>query len=95
MLAAEAKAAHGTFHDWVGGLDENFELTVLLTPFIFWQKFLLTKSSFAKARWNDLREKSRMTLPVTTQPSRYCAINRSKAEIDVVRFVRPYMEMGS
>jgi PS-10 peptidase S37 len=37
MLAAEAKAAHGTFQDWVGGLDENFELTVLLTPFAFWQ----------------------------------------------------------
>ncbi|HEY2443734.1 MAG TPA: S28 family serine protease [Streptosporangiaceae bacterium] len=37
MLAAEAKAAHGTFRDWVSGLDQNFELTVLLTPFVFWQ----------------------------------------------------------
>jgi len=37
MLAAEAKAAHGTFKDWPGGLDENFELTVLVTPFVFWQ----------------------------------------------------------
>jgi hypothetical protein len=36
-LAAQAKAAHGTFNDWVGGLDENFEITVLLTPFVFWQ----------------------------------------------------------
>jgi hypothetical protein len=36
-LAAEAKAAHGTFNDWVGGLDENFEVTVLATPFTFWQ----------------------------------------------------------
>jgi hypothetical protein len=36
-LAAEAKAAGGTFNDWVGGLDENFEVTVLETPFIFWQ----------------------------------------------------------
>ena len=32
-LAAEAKAAGGTFNDWVGGLDEDFEVTVLDTPF--------------------------------------------------------------
>lgn len=36
-LAAEAKAAGGTFNDWVGGLDEDFEVTVLDTPFTFWQ----------------------------------------------------------
>ncbi len=36
-MAAEAKAAGGTFDAWVGGLDENFELTVLVTPFVFWQ----------------------------------------------------------
>jgi hypothetical protein len=36
-LAAEAKAAHGTFKDWAGGLDENFEVTILETPFVFWQ----------------------------------------------------------
>jgi hypothetical protein len=36
-MAAELKAAHGTFNDWPGGLDENFELAVLVTPFIFWQ----------------------------------------------------------
>jgi hypothetical protein len=36
-LAAEAKAAHGTFKDWVGGLDEDFEVTILDTPFVFWQ----------------------------------------------------------
>jgi hypothetical protein len=37
MLAAEARAAHGTFKDWAGGLDENFEITILATPFTFWQ----------------------------------------------------------
>jgi PS-10 peptidase S37 len=36
-LAAEAKTAHGTFKDWVGGLDEDFEVTILDTPFEFWQ----------------------------------------------------------
>jgi hypothetical protein len=36
-LAAEAKAAHGTFKDWAGGLDEDFEITILETPFGFWQ----------------------------------------------------------
>ena len=36
-VAAEAKAAHGTFADWKGGLDEEFEVTVLQTPFVFWQ----------------------------------------------------------
>jgi hypothetical protein len=36
-LEAEAKAAHGTFKDWAGGLDEDFELTILETPFVFWQ----------------------------------------------------------
>jgi hypothetical protein len=36
-VAAEAKAAGGTFNDWKYGLDENFELTILVTPFIFWQ----------------------------------------------------------
>jgi hypothetical protein len=36
-LAAEAKAAHGTFKDWASGLDEDFEVTVLDTPFVFWQ----------------------------------------------------------
>ncbi len=37
MVAAEAKAQHGTFKNWVGGSDENFELSVLVTPFVFWQ----------------------------------------------------------
>ena len=36
-IAAEAKAAKGTFKDWKHGLDENFELSVLVTPFVFWQ----------------------------------------------------------
>lgn len=36
-LAAEARAAHGTFKDWAGGLDEDFEITILETPFVFWQ----------------------------------------------------------
>jgi hypothetical protein len=36
-LAAEAKAAHGTFKYWAGGLSEDFEITVLETPFVFWQ----------------------------------------------------------
>ncbi len=36
-LAAQAKAAGGTFADWKGGLDEAFEVTVLQTPFVFWQ----------------------------------------------------------
>jgi hypothetical protein len=36
-LAAAAKAVHGTFNDWAGGLDENFEVTILETPFVFWQ----------------------------------------------------------
>jgi hypothetical protein len=36
-LAAQAKAVHGTFKDWVGGLDEAFEITVIETPFVFWQ----------------------------------------------------------
>jgi hypothetical protein len=36
-IAAEAKASHGTFKDWKGGLDENFEVTILQTPFVFWQ----------------------------------------------------------
>ena len=36
-LAAAAKAAHGTFNDWAGGLDEDFEITILETPFVFWQ----------------------------------------------------------
>lgn len=36
-VTAEAKAAHGTFADWKGGLDEEFEVTVLQTPFVFWQ----------------------------------------------------------
>ena len=37
MMAAEAKAAGGTFNDWRGGLDEDFEVTVLQNPFVFWQ----------------------------------------------------------
>jgi hypothetical protein len=36
-LAAAAKAAHQTFNDWAHGLDEDFEITVLDTPFVFWQ----------------------------------------------------------
>jgi hypothetical protein len=36
-IAARAKAVGGTFHDWDYGLDENFEITVLETPFVFWQ----------------------------------------------------------
>jgi len=36
-LAAAAQAAHGTFNDWAGGLDEDFEVTILETPFVFWQ----------------------------------------------------------
>jgi hypothetical protein len=36
-LAAQAKAAHGTWHDWVHGLDQDFEITILETPFVFWQ----------------------------------------------------------
>ena len=36
-LAKAAAAAGGTFNDWAGGLDENYELTVLFTPFVFWQ----------------------------------------------------------
>ncbi len=36
-MAAEAKAASGTFDDWKSGLDEDFEVTVLQTPFVFWQ----------------------------------------------------------
>jgi hypothetical protein len=36
-IAAAAQAAHEAFHDWVGGLDEDFEVTVLQTPFVFWQ----------------------------------------------------------
>src|ERR1700683_2318061 len=37
MITAEAKAAHGTFKFWKHGLDENFELSVLVAPFAFWQ----------------------------------------------------------
>jgi hypothetical protein len=36
-LAAAAEAAHQTFHDWVHGLDEYFEVTIVETPFVFWQ----------------------------------------------------------
>lgn len=36
-IAAAAAAAHETFNDWTGGLDEDFEVTVLQTPFVFWQ----------------------------------------------------------
>lgn len=36
-LAAAAQAAHETFSDWAGGLDEDFEVTILQTPFVFWQ----------------------------------------------------------
>lgn len=36
-IAAEAKTAGGTFKDWKHGLDEDFEITVLQTPFVFWQ----------------------------------------------------------
>jgi hypothetical protein len=36
-IAAAAKAARQTFHDWRRGLDEEFEITVLATPFVFWQ----------------------------------------------------------
>jgi hypothetical protein len=36
-LAAQAKAAHQTFNDWAHGLDQNFEVTILDTPFVFWQ----------------------------------------------------------
>jgi PS-10 peptidase S37 len=36
-LAAQAAAAHQTFDDWAHGLDENFEVTILDTPFVFWQ----------------------------------------------------------
>jgi hypothetical protein len=36
-IAAAAKAVHQTFHDWRYGLDEEFEVTVLETPFVFWQ----------------------------------------------------------
>ncbi|HEY2579103.1 MAG TPA: S28 family serine protease [Streptosporangiaceae bacterium] len=36
-IAAAAKAAHQTFNDWASGLDEDFEITVLQTPFVFWQ----------------------------------------------------------
>jgi hypothetical protein len=36
-LAAAARAAHGTFHDWAHGLDQAFEVSVLDTPFVFWQ----------------------------------------------------------
>jgi hypothetical protein len=36
-LANEASRAHGTFNDWVHGLDEDFEVTILETPFVFWQ----------------------------------------------------------
>jgi hypothetical protein len=37
MIAAEAKAAGGTFNDWAKGLDEAFEVSILDTPFAFWQ----------------------------------------------------------
>jgi PS-10 peptidase S37 len=37
-VEVEASKAHVTFADWkTGGLDENMELTVLVTPFVFWQ----------------------------------------------------------
>jgi hypothetical protein len=36
-IAAQAKAVQQTFNDWKGGLDENFEVTILETPFVFWQ----------------------------------------------------------
>jgi hypothetical protein len=37
MITAQASAAHETFSDWKSGLDEDFEVTVLQTPFVFWQ----------------------------------------------------------
>ena len=36
-MAAAATAANETFDEWTGGLDEDFEVTVLQTPFVFWQ----------------------------------------------------------
>jgi hypothetical protein len=36
-IAAAAKARHQTFNYWTHGLDEDFEVTILQTPFVFWQ----------------------------------------------------------
>jgi hypothetical protein len=36
-ISTAATAAGETFNEWNGGLDEAFEVTVLQTPFVFWQ----------------------------------------------------------